>query len=176
VGREVYAKIAQDSVTLQRHYKATRSNYDWDERASILSLVMGTRGEADSVRRVLMNAAEAESLLARSTRAGASFRTTISRMSDTTLFARLKKGGVGTVLGPDSTSQGWRTMRALGFEPRRPRTYAEAEEMVKQDWYNVEGERLMRALLDGLRKRALVVVNEKAMRAPLPASNVKVIR
>ena len=93
----------------------------------------------------------------------------VTRMSDTLLFARMKRGGVGAVLGPDSTAQGWRVLRVMGLEPRRPRSFADAEPLVRQHWSDTEGERLMRALLDSLRQRAVVVVNERALAKPLPA-------
>lgn len=169
VGREVYAKIAMDSLTLRRHYEKTRPDYDWDERARIVSLALPTRAEAEAMLSRLTVPAEAESLAAQSARAGTSYSTMLTRMSDTLLFARMKRGGVGAVLGPDSTSQGWRVLRVMALEPRRPRSFADAEPLVRQHWSDAEGERLMRALLDGLRQRAVVVVNERALAKPLPA-------
>lgn len=169
VGREVYGKIAMDSLTLRRHYDKTRSDYDWDERARIVSLALPTREEAERMLARLTVPNEAESLVAQSSRAGSSYSTMVTRMSDTLLFARMKRGGVGAVLGPDSTAQGWRVLRVMGLEPRRPRSFADAEPLVRQHWSDTEGERLMRALLDSLRQRAVVVVNERALAKPLPA-------
>lgn len=170
VAREVYAKIALDSLTLRRHFAAHRSDFDFDERAQVVRMVFPDRAEAEAMVQRLTVPNEAESLAARSSRAGVPYATTLDRASDTLLFARMKRGGAGAVLGPDSTRQGWRALRVMQFEPKRPRTFEQAEPMVKQNWYEREGERLMRDLLDGLRRRAVVVLNEPALAKPLPAS------
>jgi hypothetical protein len=46
VAREVYAKIAMDSVTLRRYFSEHRSNFDFDERAQIVRMVFPGREEA----------------------------------------------------------------------------------------------------------------------------------
>lgn len=166
VAREVYANIPMDSVTLRRWFKEHQSDFDIDERAHIVRMVFPDRAEAEAMVKRLAIPNEAESLAAQSARAGVPYATMLARAGDTLLFARMKRGGVGAVLGPDSTRQGWRAMRVMKFEPRTPRTYEQAESMVRERWYGLEGERLMRDLLDGLRKNAVVVVNEKAMSAP----------
>lgn len=168
VAREVYAKIAMDSVTLRRHYEAAKSSFDWEARAHLVSVASPTREEAGAMAGRLAAASEAESLAARSARAGVPYRVSIHEAGDTAFFGRVRRAGAGAVLGPDSTSQGWRTVRVLEIEPRRHRTFDEAEPMVRQSWYDREGERLMRALLDGLRKRAVVVVNDKALGGAWP--------
>jgi hypothetical protein len=170
VAREVYARIPMDSVTLKRYFTENQSDFDVDERAHVVRMVFPDRAEADAMVKRLQTPNEAESLAAQSARAGVPYSTVVAREGDTLLFARMKHGGVGTVLGPDSTRQGWRTLRVMQLEPRRPRTYAQAEGMVKERWYGVEGERIMRALLDDLRKHAVVVVNEHALAKPLPAA------
>lgn len=170
VAREVYAKIAMDSLTLRRQFEAHRSDFDFDERARVVNMISPDRAAAEAMARRLTVPGEAESLAAQSARAGTPYTTTLNHDSDTTLFGRIKRGGVGAVIGPDSTSQGWRTMRVMELEPRRPRTYEQAEGMMKQRWYDREGERLMRELLDGLRRHALVTVNERALAKPLAAA------
>lgn len=165
VSREVYANIAMDSVTLKRYFTEHQSDFDIDERAHIVRMVFPDRAEAEAMVNRLAIPNEAESLAAQSARAGVPYATVLSHDSDTLLFGRLKRGGVGAVIGPDSTRQGWRALRVMKFEPRRARTYEQAETMVRERWYGVEGERLMRELLDGLRKNVVVHVNEKAMAA-----------
>lgn len=169
VGREVYARIPMDSLTLRRHFEANARDFDFDERAQVVRLLFPGRDEAEAMVQRLTVPGEAESLAAQSSRAGVPYATTVHHDSDTALFARIERGGVGAVLGPDSTRQGWRVMRVMEIEPKRPRTFEQAQAMVKERWYAREGERLMRELLDGLRRRAVVVVNEPAMAKPLPA-------
>lgn len=173
VAREVYAKIAMDSVTLRRHFESHARDFDFDERAQVLRLLSPDREEAEAMVRRLRNPAEAESLAAQSSRAGVPYATTVHHDSDTTLFGRIRRGGVGAVLGPDSTRQGWRATRVMEIEPKRPRTFEQAREMVRDHWYGREGERLMRELLDGLRRRAVVVVNEAALAEPAPAAGAR---
>lgn len=167
VAREVYAKIPMDSLTLRKHFESHRSEFDFDERAHIVRMAFPDRAEAEAMVRRLTVPGEAESLAAQSARAGVPYATIINRDSDTTLFGRILRGGAGTVLGPDSTRQGWRALRVMQIEPRRPRTWEQAEAIVKERWYGQEGERLMRRLLDDLRKHALVVPNERALARPL---------
>lgn len=169
VAREVYARIAMDSLSLRRYFEAHRSAFDTDERARVVSVTSPDRDAAAAMARRLAIPFEAESLAAQSERAGTPYATVLSRNSDSTLFARLVRGGVGFVAGPDSTTQGWRTMRVMALEPRQPRTFEQAEPMVKQQRYDSEGERLMRELLDSLRRQARVVVNEPALAKPLTA-------
>ena len=171
VAREVYAKIPMDSVTLRRYFTEHGSDFDIDERAHVVRMVFPDRAEAEAMVKRLAVPNEAESLAAQSARAGVPYSSMLSRDTDTLLFGRLKSGGVGTVVGPDSTRQGWRAMRVMKLEPRTPRTYGQAEPMVRERWYGLEGERIMRALLDDLRKQAVVVVNEPALAKPLPAAS-----
>jgi hypothetical protein len=171
VAREVYAKIPMDSVTLKRYFTEHRSDFDIDERAHVVRMLFPGRAEAEAMVKRLQVPNEAESLAAQSARAGVPYTSVLSRDTDTLLFGRLKRGGVGTVVGPDSTRQGWRAMKVMKLEPRRPRTYEQAEAMVRERWYGLEGERIMRALLDGLRKKAVVVVNEPALAKPLASAN-----
>lgn len=172
VTREVYAKIALDSLVLRRHYEATRSIYDIEERAHLLRMTFPRREDAEAMVKRLTVPNEAESLATQSARAGVPYASILAAANDSALFGRLKRGGVGAVLGPDSTVQGWRAVRVMSFEPRRHRTFAEAEPLVKQSWYDHEGERLMRDLLDGLRRRAVVVVNERGLARPIPPARV----
>jgi hypothetical protein len=166
VAREVYAKIAMDSVTIRKHYLAHVSRWDFDERARVLRMTFPQRADAEAMVRRLTVPLEAESLEAQSARAGVPYATVVAQESDTLLFGRIRRAGVGGVLGPDSTSQGWRALRVMALEPKRRRTFEQAFEMVRSDWYDLEGERLMRSVLDGLRRHVLVVPNERALRGP----------
>lgn len=174
VAREVYAKIAMDSLTLQKYFRTHGGEFDFDERAQVVRMVFPTREEAEAMVQRLTIPDEAESLAARSSRAGVPYATVVNANSDTALFRRVRSGGVGVVLGPDSTMQGWRAMRVMAIEPRRPRRWEQAQDMVRTRWYDVEGERRMRALLDDLRSHAVIVPNEKALAKPLePAGPVR---
>ncbi len=167
VAREVYEKIPMDSVSLRNYFSGHRSDFDFPERARVVRMLFPERAEAEAMVRRLTIPDEAESLAAQSSRAGVPYATILDAYSDSVLFRRMKAGGVGTVLGPDSTSQGWRALRVMSLMPRSPRLYIQARDMVKERWYNAEGERRMRALLDRLRREAVIEVNDGAVAKPL---------
>jgi len=48
--------------------------------------------------------------------------------------------------------------------PPQPRSFEKARALVENHWYGVEGERRMVELIERLRKRARVVVNDRALR------------
>jgi hypothetical protein len=54
--------------------------------------------------------------------------------------------------------------------PGRRRTFSEARQLVGHSWYGEEGERLMQALLERVRGRTRVTVNEPALGAFAGAS------
>ncbi|MEO5618815.1 MAG: peptidylprolyl isomerase, partial [Candidatus Eisenbacteria bacterium] len=140
-----------------------RSQWDLPFRVQVARFVMGSRAAGMSVARQLSDPAQAESLLAKGTRAGAGYRFEVSAESDSVMFAKAMRAGPGNVIGPDSVSVGWEVVRVLAVQPSRPRTFQECRILVEQRWYGVEGERLMVELLARSRRQTRVVVNEKAV-------------
>jgi hypothetical protein len=161
VRREVYGKVPTDSLTLLRNFRAHPRDFDVWGRAEIVRMVFGTRHAADSLARELTVPGKAESLAAQSERGGAPFKTVLTQDADTMLFARVQRGGVGSVIGPDETIDGWRVMKVMAITPRRPRTFAEARELVGRDWVEREGDRQLGQVLKRLQASTLVQVNEK---------------
>jgi hypothetical protein len=170
VAREVYAKIATDSVTLERHYRAHIDEWSLPLRVRLIRLVLGDRAAALQMRQRLTNAADAESLAARGERAGALYRLMVSAGSDSALFARALAAGTGNVMGPDSVRNGWAVARVTEFLPPRRRTFAEARQLVHHDWYGKEGERLMEDLIERSKRATRVVVHEQALAALTPVA------
>jgi hypothetical protein len=111
----------------------------------------------------LANAAEAESLAERGTRAGAEYRIVVSAESDSALFAQALAAGAPAVLGPDSVRGGWAVLRVTEIIPARRRTYPEARPFVYHSWYGEEGERLMQALIGRARRATRVTVHERSL-------------
>jgi hypothetical protein len=165
VAREVYAKIATDSVTLERHYREHIDDWSLPLRARLIRLVLADRAAATQMRLRLANAAEAESLAERGARAGAAYRVIVTAESDSALFARARAAGTSAVLGPDSVSNGWAVARVTEIIPPRRRTFREARQLVSHDWYGKEGERLMQSLLDRVRRQTRVTINPRALDA-----------
>jgi hypothetical protein len=171
VAREVYAKIATDSVTLERHYREHADDWSLPLRIRLIRLVLADRAAAVQMRLRLANAAEAESLAERGARAGAAYRSIVSAESDSLLFAHALAAGSGAVVGPDSVRNGWAVARVSEMLPARRRSYAEARQLVYHDWYGKEGERLMEALIERARRGTHVVVHEPALAALTPPSH-----
>jgi hypothetical protein len=165
VGREVYAKIATDSVTLERYYRAHIDEWSLPLRARLTRMVLVDRAAATQMRLRLANAAEAESLAERGARAGAEYRVVVSATSDSALFARALAAGASAVLGPDSVRNGWAVARVTEIVPARRRSFSEARQLVHHAWYGEEGERLMRALLDRARRATHVTIHERPLGA-----------
>ena len=163
VAREVYAKIATDSVTLERHYREHIDEWSLPMRVRLTRLVLGDRAAATRMRLALTHAAEAESLAERGERAGAPYRVTLTAEKDSALFARALAAGPSAVLGPDSARGGWTVARVTEIVPARRRTFAEARQLVYHDWHGAEGERLMREFLDRTRRAARVTLHPKAL-------------
>jgi hypothetical protein len=113
---------------------------------------------------VLLQPAKAESLIAQGQRGGVNYVETVSDEGDSVLYHRALRAGTGAVLGPDSTSRGWRLGRVQSFSPARPRTFDEALEMVQRDILQTEGEKLMRQLIERTRAQTKIAVNEPAVR------------
>ncbi len=163
VAREVYAHIAMDSTTLVHYFEAHRSEWDIPLRVAFARLVLDSPKEARRMAVELSDGVRAESLIARGAHAGVRYELEVTADSDSALFARGMKAGAGAVLGPDSVSGGWQVARVLAIEPGRPRTFAEARKLVANQWYGIEGERLMEELMARCRKQTTVDVHASAV-------------
>lgn len=164
VQREVYDRLAADSLTLLRWYDAHVDEYRLPERIRLMQLVLPTRAAASEMYVQLRDEAAAETLLVRARRAGVEYRTEITAEGDSALFHAARRAGTGTVLGPDSTASGWRVARVREVIPSRRRTFDEARTFVERQYYVVEGERLMQEFLARIRKDALVTRHPDADR------------
>ncbi len=164
VGRDVYGRIAMDSLTLLRHYRAHVHDWDLPLRVALTRLTLPSRQAAREMAVRLADPAQAESLTARARRSGVDYDLEISAATDAAGFARALRGGPGAVLGPDSTRGGWEVSRVRLIEPPRSRSFEECRLLVARGWYDLEGERLMRELMDRCRARTRVVVNERALK------------
>lgn len=162
VTKNVYAKIAMDTVTLRKHYDKHPTWFRSKATTDIVRMTFETQAEAAKWADQLQDATHAESLATKSARAGVPYATTLYEEADSALFKRVRKGGVGAVLGPDSTAQGWRVMRIMKLTLDHRLTFEEGYDQVKQDWYEREGERIMRNVLDEMRKHTIIFVNEKS--------------
>jgi PPIC-type PPIASE domain len=163
VGREVYKKIATDSVTLERRYRAHRKYWDLPLRVRLIRVLVPDEKEAITMASRLRSTVDAETLLALARRGGADYSGEVSEESDSTLFRAALRAGVGAVLGPTPGKRGWDVARVMSVLPSRGRSYAEVKDLVLHDWNSVEGERLMRALCDRARAQAGVRINDAAV-------------
>jgi hypothetical protein len=166
VEREVYARIAMDSLTLSRFYRDTEPDWMLPTRMRLVRVVLRSRAEANAMALRLAGAAEAESLAAGARRAGAEWTVDVSAAEDSALFARALRAGIGGVLGPDETAGGWAVARVMTVQPGRGRPFAEVRDLVGHRWYGEEGERLMLALAGRARAACgATVINEAAIEA-----------
>jgi hypothetical protein len=166
VEREVYARIAMDSLTLWRFYRDTERDWMLPTRMRLVRVVLQSRSEATAMALRLANAAEAESLAAGARRARVEWTVDVSAEEDSALFARALHAGIGAVLGPDQTTGGWAVARVIAVLPGHGRPFTEVRDLVGHRWYGEEGERLMLAL--AARARAAcgaTVINEAALEA-----------
>jgi len=163
VQREVYEKIAMDSLTLLRYYRADSSHWSLPRRVSFTRMVLSDRASAENLKAQLSNPARAESLVAIGARAGVSYDLEVSADTDSALFARGLKAGRNAVLGPDSVAGGWQVARVLGINPPRSRSFPESRVLVEHKWYGVEGERLMQELMKRCRAATHVEINQGAV-------------
>ena len=69
------------------------------------------------------------------------------------------------MLGPDSVRNGWAVARVTEIIPSRRRNFREARQLVYHAWYGKEGERLMQALIDRVRRATRVEINPRALAA-----------
>lgn len=165
VGREVYARIAMDSLTLARFHRATGRDWIQPTRVRLVRVVLRSRPDAAAMAVRLADPAEAESLTAGARRAGAEWTVDVSAAEDSALFARALRAGTGTVLGPDETAGGWAVTRVSAVLPGRGRPLTEVRDQVEQRWYGEEGERLMRALVARARAACRTRIHQGALDA-----------
>jgi hypothetical protein len=163
VSNQVYEQIPQDSTTLRRRYDQDPSEWAVPERVRVLRLVLADRIEAVRMAERLRDKAQADTLLARGARQRVNYGLEISAQTDSALFARAKKAGVGTVLGPDAVRDGYEIIRVNEILPMQVRPFDEAAEFVRRAWVEEESERRVQALLAKLRREANVTVNEAAI-------------
>ena len=163
IQREVYAKLPSDSVTLTQYFRAHERQWRIPASVRILLMVLAERAQAEHWRIRLANPVEAESLVVRNARAGGQLVGMVTAESDSVYFHELVRRGAGEVVGPDSTSNGWRVARILSHSPARARTFQEARSLVQKAWLDEEGERRTRSYLDRLRRGSRIRVNEQAL-------------
>ena len=165
VEREVYERIATDSLTLLRFYRSTERDWMLPTRVRLMRVVLGSRSEATTMALRLGNEAAAESLAAGARRAGTQWLVDVSAEEDSALFARALRAGNGAVMGPDVSADGWPVARVMAVLPGRGRPFDEARDLVARRWYGEEGERLMRALASRARAGLRIEVNDAALEA-----------
>jgi hypothetical protein len=163
VQREVYDKIATDSLTLLTHYRSQPEVWKLTRRLLVARFLLPDRQGATQMALRLREPGQAESLIAQGRRQKIEYSEEISAETDSLVFAVGLRGGVGTVVGPDSVAKGWEVARVMEIREPRQRGFDEVRTLVHHDWYGLEGERLMRELLGRLRKQARVVVNERVV-------------
>jgi len=160
VSHEVYEPIAQDSATLRRRYDQDPVEWSVPERVRVLRLVLGDRVEAARMAVRLRDQAMADSLLARGARQHANYGLEISARTDSVLFARASRAGVGQVLGPDAVRDGYEIVRVNEILPLQMRSFDEAIEFVRKAWVDEDSERRMQALLAKLRAETRIAVHD----------------
>jgi hypothetical protein len=161
VDREVWNKIPQDSVTVRRYFDKHAAEWIVPEFVRVMRMTATGAAEADSLANLLRDPVRAESLLAQSARARVNLRWTVTAEQDSALFAELKAAGVGAVVGPFPRDGLLTVVRVLETAPRRARGFDEARILVLKAWTDREGERRMRALLDGLRGRTTIWIRKE---------------
>ncbi|MGH7741277.1 MAG: peptidyl-prolyl cis-trans isomerase, partial [Candidatus Eiseniibacteriota bacterium] len=163
VEREVYSTLNADSLTLLRYYRAHAGEFDLPLRVRILRLDLPDRAAASRMAIELRDPAQADSLIARGRRRHVEYVSEIARESDSLRFDRALAAAPGSVLGPDSTRDGWTVLRVLEVVAPHSRTFAEARPLVEHQWYGDEGERRMVALIDRLRRQTTIRTNPAAL-------------
>ena len=163
--RAVMEKIPSDSLTLQRYYKAHKSDFDMPARTVLVTVMLGDSVAADSLARLFAVAGNAESLAFQAQRAGSNYTQMVTAASDSALYARTLAIGAGGVGGPDRIGGTFRVFKVLSVQPRAAQAFTAVRERVQQAWYEEESERRIRALLDRLKAAAHVQRNDVALRA-----------
>jgi hypothetical protein len=161
----IMQKIPSDSLTLQRYYKAHRGDFDMPARTVLVTVMLGDSVAADSLARLFAMPGNAESLAFQAQRAGSNYTQVVTAASDSALYKRTLAIGKGGVGGPDRIGGTFRVFKVLNVEPRAAQEFKVVRDRVQQAWYEVEGERRVRALLDRLKAAAHVQRNDAALRA-----------
>ena len=162
VARDVYATLEADSLTLLRYYRAHPGEFDLPLRVRLVQLELPDRAAASRMALELSDPVKADSLVARGHRRHAEYLSELSRDADSLLFDRALASRPGSVLGPDSTANGWSVVRVMEVVAPRARTFAEARPFVEHAWYGEEGERRMVALIAKLRTQTTIQRNDRA--------------
>lgn len=176
VQREVYDDLPRDSLTLRRHFESKPEAWRLPGQARVFQLVVPTRAGAEQLLERIRSAADVETLVVRAGRPGRDFIRTVSLQYDSTAYALARRLGAGAVAGPDSLPDegpgrpsGWRVLRVMEVQEPRLRTFEEAAVLVQKDWFELEAERRMRALLTRLRQGARIEYAPAATAAPRAA-------
>lgn len=167
VEREVYARIAADSLTLLRFYESTAKDWFVPTRVRLVRVEFQQRSDAAAMALRLADPVEAESLAVGAQRARLPWVVDLAATEDSALYARALAAGTGAVVGPDAVGNGWRVARVLAVLPGRHLPFADARAMVGQRWYGEEGERLMRDLVARARAASRVAIHPAALVALL---------
>ena len=160
VQNEAYDRVPVDTATVRSRFERDPRHYDLGATAQVFRVMSGRRTEADSAAQLMTRPGYAELLSTQPMRAGVPFVTTLGEDADTALFARVRSGGVGAIIGPDMTADGWRVFKVMSMTPRRPQTLAEAFVRVRQDWIEEDGDRRVKEILSALAATCHVTVNE----------------
>ena len=159
---EAYDRVVRDTASVRRYYAREGRRYDLGGTAQIVRMLFPQRAQADSAARLLAQPGVAETLSTQSMRPGVTYLTTLGEDADTVLFARVRQGGVGAVIGPDPTADGWRVFKVMSTTPRKPQTLEQAFLRARADWVELDGDRRMRELLAKLVAACRVTVNESS--------------
>jgi hypothetical protein len=163
VAREVYAKIPLDSTTLQRYYIEHEDAWILPPIVRLLTLELPDQKQAFQMARRLADSTQVNALVREAGEAGVSYFAEFSAETDSVVFRKAWRLGVGAILGPDSTAKGWVVSRVMEIRGGRPRPYTEVQELVRHAVYGDQGERLMRELLARVRRETTVRTNPAAI-------------
>ena len=163
--REIVGRIRTDSLAVLAHYRAHHSDFDRPAFARIVLLHLDRETAADSMAKRFAVPGEAESLAVRAERGGVHYVLNVTAQSDSALYARVVRTGVGGVSGPERGDAGWRVFKVLALEPRAARAFRDVRAEAEGSWYEFESERRVRGLIDGLKAQAKLHRNEPALRA-----------
>ena len=167
--RELIATIPRDSVTLLRHYRAHRADFDRPATAALVILTLESERAADSLARLFAVPGEAESLAFRAQRNGVRYTLMVTEKGDSALFRRANATGAGGVARPEKVDGGWRVFKVLSLDPRRTQPFDQVRLQVEQAWSEAESERRIRKLLDTLKRETRVERNDRALQAVVTA-------
>lgn len=155
-----YDPVPLDSATVRRHFeKHPKWFATWGGAEVVLGL-FEKRAEAAAFAKRVAVKAYADSIAPLRTAEGRAWSIGFTEDSDTLLYSRVRRAGVGGVVGPDEIEGGFRVLRVSALTPRRPRTFEEAYDIAANDWYQRDGDRRVRALMQQMGASALVQVNE----------------